>query len=85
MSQADKVFGSNLKRMRKQKRISQQRFAESVGVSQRTVSHYERGESQPTLECLCRIADSLETSVDELLGRTPQQPRENDPYGPYDI
>ena len=85
MSQADKVFGSNLKRMRKQKRISQQRFAESVGVSQRTVSHYERGESQPALECLCRIADSLETSVDELLGRTPQQRRENDPYGPYGI
>lgn len=69
MSDVDKIFGENLRRLRKARRISQERFAASVGATQRSISHYERGESQPTLECLCRIADALDVSVDELLGR----------------
>ncbi len=69
MTRTDIEFGSNLKRFRKMKRMTQRDFAESVGVAQRTLSHYERGECQPTLECLCKMADTLQVSVDALLGR----------------
>ncbi|HIU97432.1 MAG TPA: helix-turn-helix transcriptional regulator [Candidatus Ornithoclostridium faecigallinarum] len=69
MSDVDKIFGANLRRLRKARHISQERFAALVGATQRSMSHYERGESQPSLECLCRIADELDVSVDELLGR----------------
>ncbi len=61
-------FGKNLKRLRKVKNISQQRIAKEIGVSQRTISHYEKGESEPSLLCLCKIAAFLGVSTDELLG-----------------
>lgn len=61
-------FGKNLKRLRKVKNISQQRIAQEIGVSQRTVSHYEKGESEPSLICLCKIAAFLGVTTDELLG-----------------
>ncbi len=69
MSKIDLIFGANLRKLRKARHISQERFAAMVGTTQRSMSHYERGESQPTLECICRIADELDVSVDELLGR----------------
>ena len=61
-------FGKNLKRLRKVKNISQQRVAKENGVSQRPVSHAEKGESEPSLLCLCKIAAFLGVSTDELLG-----------------
>lgn len=61
-------FGKNLRKLRKLKRVSQQKIAEIIGVSQRTISHYEKGESEPSLLCLCKIAECLKVSTDELLG-----------------
>lgn len=69
MDKRDIIFGTNLRKLRKARHISQERFAYLVGTSQRSVSHYERGESCPSLDCLCRIADVLDVSLDELLGR----------------
>ena len=37
-------FGDNLKRLRKFKKISQERLAEKVGVSRQAVSKWETGE-----------------------------------------
>ncbi len=64
------VFGSTLKTLRKQSRLSQTYLANELGVSQRTVSHYENGTCEPSLAVLCRIADLLDTTTDCLLGRT---------------
>ena len=61
-------FCKNLKRLRKVKNSSQESLAKEIGVSQRTVSHYEKGESEPSLLCLCKIAAFLGVSTDELLG-----------------
>ncbi len=67
-------FCSNMRRLRKLKRLSQSVVAESLDVSQRTISHYENGTCQPSIEGLCKLADILEVSIDELVGHvTPEK------------
>ena len=61
-------FCSNMKKLRKNKHISQATIAKLLNVSQRTISHYESGTCQPNLDGLCKIADVLEVSIDELVG-----------------
>ncbi len=61
-------FAKNLGMFRKQKKISQMMLADSLGVSQRTVSHYENGTSEPSLQTLCKLADIFDITTDELLG-----------------
>ncbi len=63
-------FCKNLKRLRKNKHISQSEMAEMLGVSQRTISHYENGTCEPNINCLGKIADILETSIDYLVGHS---------------
>ncbi len=64
-------FGLNLKRIRKTRHISQKVMAEKLGLAQRTISHYESGSCEPSLTCLCKIADILGVSLDELVGYEP--------------
>ena len=65
-------FAKNLKYYRKQHRMSQFMLADKIGVSQRTVSHYENATSEPSLQLFCRIASIFDISTDELLGYAPK-------------
>ena len=57
--------------MLKQKRLalglSQEKFAEKVGLSMRSVSLLETGKQQPTLSTLNNIARALNIKPSELL------------------
>lgn len=61
-------FGSNLKKYRKINCINQLALADRVGLTQGTIANYESGNRMPTVEVLIKIAESLNISVDELLG-----------------
>ena len=50
------------------KKISQQKFAEHLGVSRSTVSMWEIGSSQPDNDTLIKIADFFGVTTDYLLG-----------------
>jgi transcriptional regulator with XRE-family HTH domain len=50
--------------------LSQEKFGELVGKSQRTVAAWESGSRAPSFATLCELADALDVSVDYLLGRT---------------
>ena len=41
-----------------------------LNVSQETISGYEIGKAVPPAEMLVKLADTLDTSVDYILGRT---------------
>mgnify|MGYP002627567058 CR=1 FL=1 len=56
-----------LKRCRERMKMSQCELAMLLGLTQTTVSNYERGLREPSIEILLRIAQVLDTSVDELL------------------
>lgn len=59
-----------IKELRKQKGISQLKMAMDLHTSQNTISRYERGEREPGVDELVKIADYFGVSVDYLLERT---------------
>ncbi|MCL6445252.1 MAG: XRE family transcriptional regulator [Alicyclobacillus sp.] len=61
-------FGTNVKRMRKQKGLTLGQLSEKSGVSRSMLSQIERGEKNPTIQVACQIAEALDTTLSELLG-----------------
>lgn len=62
-----KKTGQFLKCLRKEKEITQEQFAEIMGVSGRTVSRWETGSNMPDLDILIQIADYYEVEIREIL------------------
>lgn len=58
----------NLKAIRLSHKLSQEKLASMIGVSQQALQKYEAGTSEPDLENLKRLASSLNCSVDYLIG-----------------
>lgn len=61
-------FGLAIKNARKKKKYTQQRLAAAVDVTYASISKYESDAVCPSLEVMCRIADVLGTSMDQLCG-----------------
>lgn len=61
-------FSENIKRLRKERDLTQEALAEFLGVSFQAVSKWERGESYPDMELLPTIANFFSVSTDDLLG-----------------
>ncbi len=60
-------IGSFLKELRKEKGLTQEQLAESLGTSRRTVSRWETGSNMPDLDILIDIADFYGVELRELL------------------
>lgn len=60
----------NLKDLRKQNNLSQQKLADILHVSQQSVYKYENNITSPDIETLIRMADYFNTSVDYLVEHT---------------
>ena len=56
-----------IKALRKEKGLSQQELAEIIGVSQRSVSGYEKDTREPSIEILTKIAIVLDKTLDDLI------------------
>lgn len=56
---------------RSQLRLSQDRLAELVGVTQRQIGRYESGAQSPSLAVSVRLADALQVSLAQLAGAEP--------------
>lgn len=64
-------FAERLRLLRESRQLTQVRLAELVGVDPRAYNRWERGTIAPHLDTLVRIADVLQVSLDELVGRKP--------------
>lgn len=60
-------FGKNLRYIRKLLKLTQMELANLMNVSQRSISHYENGDSEPELMIICRLSSALDISIDALL------------------
>ena len=60
-------IGSFLREMRKEKNLSQEQLAEKFGVSSRSVSRWENGNTMPDISILIELADYYEVDLRELL------------------
>ena len=56
-----------LKKLRKQRKLTQHDIAEALHISQTSVSKYERGESEPDIEMLIKMSDFFDVTVDEFV------------------
>ena len=54
-----KLVGRNFGRLRKQKRFTQEKFAETSGFTQQYISGLERGRRNPTIVTLFELATAL--------------------------
>lgn len=61
-------LGENIKRNRKNKKMTQEQLASVLGVSEQAVSRWENGTTYPDIELLPTIAMYFEVSMDELMG-----------------
>ncbi len=61
-------LSENIRLFRKQRKMTQEKLAEALGVTVGAVYKWESGQSQPELNLLVEMADFFDTSVDVLLG-----------------
>ena len=61
-------IGENLKKFREDKKVTQDRLAEYLGVTYQAVSRWENGLAYPDIELLPEIARFFEVSLEELMG-----------------
>ena len=59
-----------LKKLRKERNLTQLKLAMDLNTNQNTISRYETGEREPGINELIKIADYFNVSVDYLLERT---------------
>ncbi len=59
-----------LRKLRKERKISQLKLALDLNMNQNTISRYETQEREADYETLIKFADYFDVSLDYLLGRT---------------
>ena len=52
---------------RKKLKISQSELAKSIGVTQQTISAYEKGIRQPPIDVLLKLSEIFNCTIDELV------------------
>ncbi len=59
--------GENIKAARKAAGVTQAELAERLGVYQKDISRWEKGEIQPSLSAFAEICRALNASADAML------------------
>ena len=64
------MLAKTLKELRKKHKISQEELARKAGITYSTLIKIESGANDnPTIKTIKKIADTLDVSLDELVGR----------------
>lgn len=64
------MLSENIKKLRKKKELSQDKLTKMADITLTTLVKLESGANDnPTIKTLIKIADALEVSLDELVGR----------------
>jgi transcriptional regulator with XRE-family HTH domain len=67
MEEISKKLGTNMKKVRAKKKLSQGALARLLEVDKGYISNIENGKKNPTLATIQRLADALGVSADELI------------------
>lgn len=60
----------NLKKIREERKLTQQAMADMLQIQRPTYTRYETGEREPDFETVLKISELLSVSTDFLLGKT---------------
>ncbi len=61
------IIGKNLLKLRKEKKLTQMEVAEKFNYSDKSISKWEKGESLPSVEVLCELAEFYSVTLDYLI------------------
>jgi putative transcriptional regulator len=78
MASTKEDFGVRVRALRRTTGLSQEHFADRVGVSRTHMGKIETGKANPTLEIIVRLAKGLDLSLADLfttLDRRPDWPQ----------
>lgn len=64
------TIGEHIMLLRKQKGLSQSALGKKIGTSGDIIGRYERNIMVPSIDVIMKIADTLEVSIDYLVGKT---------------
>ena len=64
-------IGENLRKLRLQKKLSQDQVAGVLNVSRQAYCRYENDQRELSLDFLCKLADFYDETTDAILGREP--------------
>ena len=67
------MFKDNLVQLRKINGLTQEELAEKIGVSRQAIAKWEAGETSPDLEKARLLAQTLDTSLDDLTNYEPSE------------
>ncbi len=67
MEDINRIVASNLKKIREKNKLSLDNLSELTGVSKSMLGQIERGESNPTLQTIWKIATGLKISLTSLI------------------
>ena len=70
------LIGETIRRLRRERELTQEEMAAHLGVSFQSISKWERGEGYPDVTMLPALAHYFQISVDELLGMSELEKRE---------
>src|SRR3990172_6756802 len=62
-----KALGKNIRLYRKKRKLTQEMLGERAGICQKYLGEIERGETNPTLTVIYKIACALEKNITDLL------------------
>ncbi len=74
------TLGNRIQELRKKQSLSQEAFAEVMGVTRQSVSKWELDQSYPAIDKLIEMVDYFHISLDEMLrneANTPDMPKGN--------
>lgn len=60
-------FGTNIKKIRQAKDLSQKAFADLFDLNRGVISSYEEGRAEPKIETLLKVANHFNLDLDQLL------------------
>lgn len=63
-------FATQLRKIRKERGLTQKQLAIEIGASERGIQQYELGERKPAYDVLIALADYFDVSLDYLVGRS---------------
>jgi transcriptional regulator with XRE-family HTH domain len=66
MAELRNKFGKRLRKIRRDRDMTQEQLAEAVGVTMEFISRMERGHHGPSFDTLQKIAEVLEVEVNEF-------------------
>ena len=64
-----KKYNEVLTGLRKKNGLTQAQIAQELNITQRAYAHYEKGDREPNIDTLIRLADKYGVPIDVLVGR----------------